>query len=97
MLLAGARRSIPLQQEFDRVPPSVVLAFCFRIAHPPPQETPMTHRMLHALAPVALGLLLSASAPPVQAAEASGLDYAGAKAKAAETGKLVLIDFSSPT
>jgi len=49
-----------------------------------------------ALASATLGLSLLALAPRLPAAEASHLDFAAAKAKAAESGKLVLVDFSAP-
>jgi hypothetical protein len=56
----------------------------------------MMRSTLHALAPAALGLALLAPAA-LAAGEAHELDFAGAKAQAAKAGKLVLIDFSSPT
>jgi hypothetical protein len=57
----------------------------------------MTPRLPHVLASAALGLTLIASPSRLRAAESHELDFAGAKTKAAESGKLVLVDFSSPT
>ena len=57
----------------------------------------MRTRSLHLLAPATLGLILSALAVPAPSTDAETMDFAGAKAKAAAAGKLVLVDFSSPT
>ena len=56
-------------------------------------------RARHSLVTGARGLVLSLSlaALPVVAGASEVADFAAAKAKAAATGKSILIDFSSPT
>ena len=56
----------------------------------------MRSQLLPALALATLGLSL-ASTPRVARSEESHFSFKDAKARAAESGKLVLVDFSSPT